>query len=105
MSATGLAAPAFAAAGVGVEITRPIVVEGEPLSLAKLAVTAGGELDCQTVGEIEARFNVSVVHVRGSNSPDFHPSAGRQFQAGEILAVLGGPKEINSLLRANRRQP
>jgi Trk K+ transport system NAD-binding subunit len=102
MSATGLAAPAFAAAGVGVEITRPIIVEGEPLSLAKLTVDAGGDLDCQTVGELEARFNVSVVHVRSPNSPDFHPSAGRQFQSGDVLAILGGPKEINGLLRANR---
>ena len=37
-SATGMAAPAFAAAASGVDMTRPITVEGQSMSLAHLKI-------------------------------------------------------------------
>jgi Trk K+ transport system NAD-binding subunit len=102
MSATGMAAPAFAAAAAGVDMTRPIVVEGQSLSLAKLTVAGRSKLVGLTVGLVEARYNVSVVLLRNTGSPDLHPAADRQLLGGDVLAVLGGPDEINGLLQSNR---
>ena len=54
MSATGMAAPAFASAASGVDITRPITVEGETLSLARMKVQPNSKLISMTVSGIEA---------------------------------------------------
>jgi Trk K+ transport system NAD-binding subunit len=101
MSATGMAAPAFAAAAAGVEITRPIVVEGQALSLARLNITPLSLLAGLTIGQLEIRYDVSVVLLRRKDDPDIHPAAERSLEAGDVLAVLGGPAEISALLNDN----
>ena len=41
ISGTGLAAPAFAASATDSEITRPVSIEGELLSLARITISPG----------------------------------------------------------------
>ena len=101
LSATGMAAPAFAAAGAGVDVTRPITVEGTSLSLARLSVNPGGRLANLTVGEVEKNYEVSVVLLRHDGNSDFHPVATKSLSSGDALAILGGPKEINNLVQDN----
>lgn len=101
MSATGMAAPTFAAAAADVDVTRPITVEGEALSLARLKLEANsGLLDC-SVSEIEQNYDVSVVLLREDGRSDFHPAGERKLQQGHVLGVLGGPEQINRLVDAN----
>jgi voltage-gated potassium channel len=100
-SATGMAAPAFAAAATGVDITRPITVEGTSLCLATITVSDHTRLNHRTVEQIEQQYNVSVVLHRSAGHSDLHPPAGTQMNSGDTLAVLGGPVEINSLARDN----
>jgi voltage-gated potassium channel len=100
-SATGMAAPAFAAAATGVDITRPITVEGTSLCLATITVSDHTRLNHRTVEQIEQQYNVSVVLHRSAGHSDLHPPAGTQLNSGDTLAVLGGPVEINSLARDN----
>jgi voltage-gated potassium channel len=98
LSATGRAAPAFAAAAAGVDMTRPITVEGQELSLASMCVRHPSPLVGTRVGEIEAVYDVSVVLLRrGDEQPDFHPSADRSIAANDSIAVLGGASEISYL--------
>ena len=102
LSATGRAAPAFAAAAAGVDMTRPITIEGQELSLASLCVRNQSPLVNISVGEIEDLYNVSVVLVRrGSESPDFHPTADREIISNDSIAVLGGASEISFLAQQN----
>ena len=101
MSATGMAAPAFAAAAAGVDVTRPIVVEGQSLSLARLNIASRSHLDGLTIGEMETTYEVSVVLLRRDGIPDMHPAAQRRLEARDALAVLGNPAEINALLNHN----
>ncbi len=49
-SATAMAAPAFAAAASGVDMTRPITVEGQSMSLAHLKIEPDLALD-QSLGQ------------------------------------------------------
>ena len=102
MSATGMAAPAFASAAAGVDITRPITIEGETLSLARLKVQANSHLISMTMGEIEVRFNVSVVLLHRNHEFDLHPPADTVAMNGDALGVLGGPAEISQLMQDNR---
>jgi Trk K+ transport system NAD-binding subunit len=101
MSATGMAAPTFAAAAADVDVTRPITVEGEALSLARLKLEGASRLlDC-SVSEIEQNYDVSVVLLREDGRSDFHPVGTRKLQQGHVLGVLGGPEQINRLVDAN----
>jgi voltage-gated potassium channel len=100
-SATGMAAPAFAAAASGVDMTRPITVEGQSMSFAYLKVEPISKLLNQTVSDIEQTYNLSVVFIRHNNESDFHPPADCKLSAEEVIAVLGGPKEIKKLTSDN----
>ena len=104
MSATGMAAPTFAAAAADVDVTRPITVEGEALSLARLRVEArSGLLGC-SMSEIEQDYDVSVVLVREDGRSDFHPAGERILKVGHVMGVLGGPEQINRLVDHNHRR-
>ncbi len=101
-SATGMAAPAFAAAATGIDMTRPITVEGDLFSLARLEIAAGSHMVGQTVETLEQSYNVSVVLLRRDGQSDLHPSSSRQVAAGDLVAVLGGSTEISRLAQENR---
>jgi voltage-gated potassium channel len=102
MSATGRAAPAFAAAAAGVDMTRPITVEGEELSLASMVIQQNSGILGITVGELESDYDVSVVLLRRQGqTPDYHPASSRQIKAHDTLAVLGGSSQISVLAQKN----
>lgn len=103
LSATKIAAPAFATAAAGVNITRPIAIEGEALSLASVEIVARSQLIGRTLGTIEQTFNVSVVLLRRSGESDFHPASGRILLAGDTIAILGSPVHLNQLVHSNQR--
>jgi voltage-gated potassium channel len=100
-SATAMAAPAFAAAASGVDMTRPITVEGQSMSFAYLKVDQVSKLLNQRISDIEQNYNLSVVFIRHNNESDFHPTADSKLSAEEVIAVLGGPKEIKKLASDN----
>lgn len=97
LSATGLAAPAFASAAAGVDVTRPITVDGRPFSLASLTIHSGSRLAGLSVGQIEAEMDVSVVLLRRNGTSDPHPAADQVIAAHDVIAVLGEPDYIARL--------
>jgi voltage-gated potassium channel len=102
MSATGMAAPIFAATAAGMDITAPITIEGQSLSLARLQVSPQSKLVKRCVSQVEQGYQLSVVLLRHADEDDFHPAGDRQLLAGDTLAVLGGPEQINRLAQDNR---
>ncbi|MBV6394738.1 MAG: Glutathione-regulated potassium-efflux system protein KefC [Anaerolineales bacterium] len=102
LSGTAMAAPAFAAAAAGADITNPINVEGESLSLARLAIMPGSKLDGKTVGQVEDGFGVSVVMVRQDHTNQFHPADSILLRGQYTLAVLGRPENLNKVVNASR---
>ena len=101
-SATGMAAPAFAAAASGVDMTRPITIEGQSMSLAYIKVEPDSHLVSQTVSQVEQKYNLSVVLIRHNSLSDFHPQPDFSVSAQDVMAVLGGPHEIKSLASDNQ---
>ncbi len=102
VSATGMAAPIFAAEAIGIDISQPITVDGQALILARLSVSPQSKLANLTVSEIEQNYDVSVVLLGNAGERDFHPAGSRRLAAGATLAVLGGPDQIDRLVKENR---
>jgi voltage-gated potassium channel len=100
-SATSMAAPAFASAAAGVDMTRPIMVEGESLSLARLRILSGSPLCRISVGEVERRYNISVVLLRRDHESDLHPPSEALLMENDWLGILGTPPEISLLVQEN----
>lgn len=101
LSATEMAAPVFAAAASGVDVTNPISIEGQLLSLARLVVTKNASFAEKTIGYVEDNFHLSVVLLRHDHQSEMHPTDGSVIHVGDTLAVLGGPEGLNRLMHDN----
>ncbi len=101
LSATGMAAPAFAAAATGADITTPISVDGQLMSLARLTLSSTSRLNGKSVREIEDAYHLNVVLVRRDHRSEAHPPASLTLQSSDTLVVLGGAESIHRLLHDN----
>jgi voltage-gated potassium channel len=102
LSGTAIAAPAFAASAAGADITNPISIEGESLSLARLTISPNSELDGKTVGQVEDGYSVSIVLVRHDHTSELHPTDSLALNGNDLLAVLGRPDKLNALVHASK---
>ncbi|MCX6060388.1 MAG: NAD-binding protein [Chloroflexi bacterium] len=101
LSATEMAAPVFAAAATGTDVTNPISIEGQLLSLARITITEDASFVNKTIGYVEDHYHVSIVLIRHDQRSEMHPTDNRLIQAGDTLAMLGGPDELHRLLHDN----
>lgn len=101
LSATEMAAPVFAAAAAGVDVTNPISVEGQLLSLARLTVSPDAPFASKTIGYIEDNYHLSIVLHRQDGQSEMHPKDNTPIQPGDVIAVLGGPEQLNRILHDN----
>jgi Trk K+ transport system NAD-binding subunit len=97
LSATGMAAPIFAASAADLDITPPLSIGGQPNSLARLSVEEGSMLRGKTLKQIERDYNLSVVMLRD----DVHPSGDLIVHSGDGLVILGSPECIHRLVHDN----
>jgi voltage-gated potassium channel len=104
LSATGMAAPVFAAAAAGADVTNPISVEGQQLSLARLKICETSQLAGKTVGYVEDNYHLNIVLIRHDHQSQMHPTDSTLLGVGDTLAVLGGPEPLNHLLHDNERE-
>lgn len=102
ISATGMAAPVFAATAAEIDITPPITIDGQPHSVARLNVAKGSGLANKSVMEIEEQFQVSVILLNHAQKAVQHPPAAMKISCGDELAVFGGPEGINRVIQENR---
>ena len=101
LSATAIASPAFAAAAAGVNITRPLTIEGEAVSLGSLTVNPHAQIAGISVETIEQSYQVSVVLLRRHHRAFTPPTSGEQLESGDVVGVLGAPAQINRLIGDN----
>lgn len=102
LSATEMAAPVFAAAAAGADVTNPISIEGQQLSLARLTIPANSDLATKTVGYVEDNYDLSIILLRHDGQSEMHPTDTRPLHAGDTLAVLGGPEQLSKLMQDNQ---
>ncbi|MBC7877887.1 MAG: NAD-binding protein [Anaerolineales bacterium] len=104
LSATEMAAPVFAAAASGVDITNPISVEGQLLSLARLTISEEAPFASKNVGYLEDNYRLNVVLLRHDHKSEMHPTDKSQLHPGDVLVVLGVPEQLNLLLHDNEER-
>jgi Trk K+ transport system NAD-binding subunit len=102
LSATEMAAPVFAAAASGADVTNPISIEGQQLSLARLTIPLSSGLDNKTVGYVEDNYHLNIILLRHDHQSEMHPTDTRPLHAGDTLAVLGGPEQLSRLMQDNQ---
>lgn len=103
LSATGMAAPVFAAAVAGAEFSNPISVEGHQLSLARITISANSDFLGKTVGFIEDNYHLNVVLLRHDHHNEMHPTDSSLLSGGDMIAALGEPEQLSHLLHDNEK--
>lgn len=101
LSATEMAAPVFAAAAAGVDVTNPISVEGQLLSLARLTISQDAPFANKTIGYVEDTYHLSIVLHRRNGNSEMHPTDKTDLQAGDVIAMMGVPEQLNQILHDN----
>jgi len=102
LSATEMAAPVFAAAAAGADVTNPISIEGQQLSLARLSIHPSSSLANRTVGYVEDNYHLNIILLRHDHQSEMHPTDTSPLHAGDTLAVLGGPEQLSRLMQDNQ---
>ena len=102
LSATEMAAPVFAAAAAGADVTNPISIEGQQLSLARMTILASSSLANKTVGYVEDNYHLNIILLRHDHQSEMHPTDTRPLHTGDTLAVLGGPEQLSRLMQDNQ---
>jgi Trk K+ transport system NAD-binding subunit len=102
LSATEMAAPVFAAAAAGADVTNPISIEGQQLSLARLTILPSSHFVDKSVGYVEDNYHLNIILLRHDHQSEMHPTDMRPIHAGDTLAVLGGPQELSRLMQDNQ---
>lgn len=103
MSATGIAAPLFAATAAQVDVTPPITIEGTQHILANINIHTHSRLTGKTVEAIEESYRVSIVLLCSDGTHEFHPAGNAEIQPGQTLAIFGEPEHIRKILHENNR--
>ncbi|MGD8458130.1 MAG: NAD-binding protein [Anaerolineales bacterium] len=101
MSSTEMSAPAFASAAAGLQMTRPIAIEGQSLSLARLDIQKESKLAGKSVREIEEGFDASIVLIQCRSQADLHPLGETIIERDSTIAVIAEPNVIRDLQKAN----
>ena len=99
LSATEMAAPVFAAAAAGADVTNPISIEGQQLSLARLTIAPSSLLAHKTVGYVEDNYHLNIILLRRDHTSEMHPTDISPLNAGDTLAVLGGHEQLSKLMQ------
>jgi voltage-gated potassium channel len=101
LSATEMAAPVFAAAAAGADVTNPISVEGQLLGLARVTINPASLLANKTIGYVEDNYHLNIVLLRHDHQSEMHPTDSCPINVGDTIAVLGGPVQLSHLVHDN----
>lgn len=97
MSASEMAAPAFAGAATGTEILQTFKVADQVLALGRIEVQPRARLVGQRVGDVEQGLRISIVLLQSQGEVIRQPPPDRVIQEGDVLSVIGTQVEIGEL--------
>jgi Trk K+ transport system NAD-binding subunit len=103
LSASDLAAPAFAGAALNIEIAQSLRVKNVEYSIISLQVQSGSFLEGKAIGTIQSENEVDVVlHGRDGNVKA-NPPDNITVSAGDTLAIFAQPYRLVDIVSRNRR--
>lgn len=105
LSASDLAAPAFAGSAMGLEITQTLHIAGIEYSMIKLKVREGSFMDGKTVDVLQEDENTDIVLLqRHANEPEVHPAGNEIVNAGDTLVMFAKHTKIMDIVQRNEIQ-
>ncbi|MDQ7026487.1 MAG: TrkA family potassium uptake protein [Anaerolineae bacterium] len=103
MSASDLAAPAFAGSALNIEITQTLQVGGIDYSMIKLIIMSGSFMEGKTIDTLQDDEHVDIVlHGVGDNEPNVHPAGETLVQSGDTLVLFAPHSKITEIVSRNR---
>ncbi len=97
LSASQLAAPAFAGAAIGAEIIQTFKVEERVLVMGRVQIQPGSRLVGAAVGEVEHELDLSIILLQSGGTVDIHPQPEVALQPGDVIAVVADLPVIKQL--------
>ncbi len=109
LSASDLAAPAFAGAAVGAEITQNLHIAGLEYSMIRLVVRPGSFMDGISVAAIQENEGVDIVLLhrpeagasKSASKPDVHPSGSVIVRGGDTIVLFSQHDLITEIIGRN----
>lgn len=102
LSSSDLAAPAFAGAALGIEITQTLVINGVDYSMVRLTVMAGSFMDGAQIGALQSDNDMDIVLHGCGETVDVHPPRDLVVRAGDMLVIFARHDRILNVVARNR---
>jgi voltage-gated potassium channel len=103
LSASDLAAPAFAGAAVGAEITQNLHIAGMEYSMIRLVVRKDSFMDGLTIDVIQEDQDVDIVLLHRANNgiPEVHPDGEIIVHDGDTIVLFANHDKITEIVSRN----
>lgn len=101
LSSADLAAPAFAGAALGIEITQTLEIEGVEYSTIRLPVAETSFLVGRTVGDLQTDQELDIVLVERTGEVSVQPSRDLTVQAGDDLVFFAWHDRVLDVVSRN----
>lgn len=102
-SASDLAAPAFAGAAVGIELTQTLHINGVDYSMIRLRVESGSFLDGGSVGSLQTDYDMDIVLHGRDGSVEVQPHNEVVVRGGDTLVIFARHDRVIDIVERNRR--
>lgn len=102
LSSSDLAAPAFAGAALGIDITQTLTIHGVDYSMIRLDVKAGSFMDGQTVRALQHDNDMDIVLYSRGDSVEVQPPGDLVVRAGDTVVIFARYDRILDVVRRNR---
>jgi voltage-gated potassium channel len=104
LSASDLAAPAFAGSALGIEITQTLHVHGVDYSMIRLYVEPGSFLDGETIENLQQTHEMDIVLHGQGDAIQVHPAHENTVRPGDTLVIFAQHNKITDVVARNRRK-
>ncbi len=104
MSASDLAAPAFAGSAVGVEVAQTMHVNGCEFSMIKMQVAAGSFMDGATIAAVEEDYDTDIVLLERGEGVQVHPLGTTILHPGDTIVIFAQYSQITDLVARNSKR-
>lgn len=104
LSATDLAAPVFASAALGIEITQTLEINGIEYSMIRLEVAPNSFLDGQTVGALQDAEDMDIVLHSHNGAVTVHPALDTVVRAGDMVVIFAQHSKVTDVVARNQQR-
>ena len=88
LSSSDLAAPAFAGAALGIDITQTLEINGQEYSMLRLTVAPNSFMDGQTVGDLQRENDMDIVLHGCNGDNEVQPPRATVVRAGDTVVIF-----------------